>query len=295
MPPDRVLPAWLVEHAERFSATGGAPVAPRRAATVVLLRDGAAGVQAYTVRRAATMAFAAGMHAFPGGSVDPRDAEVALDWVGPTPAEWAARLGLDGDVAAARGVVSATVRELFEETGVLLAGAGADGAVVGDVSGDDWEADRRALARHEVGLAELLAARGLRLRGDLLRPWARWITPEFEPRRYDTFFFLAALPDGQVTRDVGGEADRTDWLRPADAVAEHAAGRMAMLPPTAVTLAGLAELAAGGDRVGALLSADRPGGAIVPVTPRVVLGGPVARLVLPGEPGYGPDPENSAP
>ena len=80
---------------------------------------------------------------------------------------------------------------------MLLAGADAD-TVVGDVSGADWERARLALIARELGFAELLDRHGLVLRSDLLVPWARWITPEFEPRRFDTYFFLAALPEGQV-------------------------------------------------------------------------------------------------
>ena len=96
----------------------------------------------FAIRRVTTMAFAAGMYAFPGGAVDPRDFTVELDWAGPPPAEWAARLGLDE--AAAKAVLCAAVREVFEESGVLLAGPDPT-TVVGDVSGDDWEAARVAL------------------------------------------------------------------------------------------------------------------------------------------------------
>jgi 8-oxo-dGTP pyrophosphatase MutT (NUDIX family) len=137
--------------------------------------------------------------------------------------------------AEAGAVVRAAAREVFEEAGVLLAGP-RPGTVVGDVSGPGWEADRRSLAAHDLAFSDLLTRRGLRLRDDLLTGWARWITPEFEPRRFDTYFFLAVLPEGQRTRDVSGEADRTAWLSPADAVAGHAAGDLPMLPPTVVTL-----------------------------------------------------------
>src|SRR5207249_4547086 len=78
------------------------------------------------------------------------------------------------------------------------------------------------------------------LRADLLRPWAHWITPELEPKRFDTRFFVAALPTGQRTRDVGGEADRVAWVRPGDALAAADSGAMGMLPPTAFTLSELA-------------------------------------------------------
>jgi 8-oxo-dGTP pyrophosphatase MutT (NUDIX family) len=128
-------------------------------------------------------------------------------------------------------VVCAAVRETFEETGVLLAGPDPH-SVVADTTGAEWEAERSALVTRELAFADFLARRALVLRSDLLAPWARWITPEFEERRYDTWFFLARLPPGQRARDVSGEADRTAWLRPADAVAGYDRGEMTMLPPT---------------------------------------------------------------
>jgi 8-oxo-dGTP pyrophosphatase MutT (NUDIX family) len=127
------------------------------------------------------------------------------------------------------------VRETFEEAGVLLAGLDG-GDVVPDVAGDDWEEQRQALLTRDLSLAELLAGRGLAVRSDLLRPFAHWITPPVEPRRYDTKFFAAALPAGQHARDVSGEADEVAWLRPEGALAEMAAGTRPMLPPTIHTL-----------------------------------------------------------
>ncbi|MFG3421982.1 NUDIX domain-containing protein [Micromonospora sp. NPDC048063] len=254
-------PPALVEHARRFRAEGATPAAPRVAATVLLLRPAGDDFEVYLIRRVAAMAFG-GMYAFPGGGVDPSDSQAHLDWAGPTPAGWAERLGLTP--AAAQAVVCAAAREVFEEAGVLLAGPDA-GAVVGDVSGDDWEDDRVALEQRRGGFADLLARRGLTLRSDLLLPWSRWITPEFEPRRFDTYFFVALLPEGQRTRDVSGEADHTLWIRPADALARAEAGELTMLPPTLVTLA---QVAAGGDLAGvAAAAATRD--AATPVTPRL--------------------------
>jgi 8-oxo-dGTP pyrophosphatase MutT (NUDIX family) len=209
----------LVARAERFAASGAAPVPARLAATVPLLRPGAGGgVEVYLVRRAASMAFAASMYAFPGGVVDP------VDHAGAPPggaADWAVRLGLPA--AQARAVVRAALREVTEETGVRLAAAD-------------------------------------------LAPWTRWVTPEFEPRRYDTYFFLAALPAGQDPEDLGGEADEVGWMRPADALAELTAGRIAMLPPTSVTLRELA----GYGSVGAALAATAGRDAATPILPRAV-------------------------
>jgi 8-oxo-dGTP pyrophosphatase MutT (NUDIX family) len=213
---------------------------PRQAATVLLLRDGVSGLEVYLLRRTKGMPFAGGMTAYPGGGVDPRDGDTEIGWAGPSPAQWATAFGCDERVA--RELVCAVVRETFEEAGVLLAGT-QDGAVVPDVSGDDWEEQRQALLTRELSLAELLAGRGLVLRSDLLRPFAHWITPPVEPRRYDTKFFAAALPVGQEARHVSGEADEADWLTPSAALTELSAGARPMLPPTIHTLGQLAPFA----------------------------------------------------
>ncbi|MEV8551888.1 NUDIX hydrolase [Streptomyces glaucescens] len=209
------------------------PVRPRRAATVMLLKDTGSGPTVHMLRRRASMAFAGGAYAYPGGGVDPRDDERHVRWAGPTRAWWAGRLGVDE--TAAQAIVCAAVRETYEEAGVLLAGPTPD-TVVGDTTGDDWEADRAALVARDLSFAEFLDRRGLVLRSDLLGAWTRWITPEFEPRRYDTWFFVAALPEGQRTRDVSSEADRTVWIRPADAAAAYDEGELLMMPPTIATL-----------------------------------------------------------
>lgn len=210
---------------------------PKQAATVLLLRDGEPGLEVYLLRRTKGMPFAGGMTAYPGGGVDPRDGDTETGWAGPDPVQWATAFGCDERTA--RELVCAAVRETFEEAGVLLAGP-PGGGVVPDVSGDEWERQRQGLLSRELSLAELLADRGLVLRSDLLRPFAHWITPPVEPRRYDTKFFAAALPVGQEARDVSGEADEAAWLRPADALAELDAGRRPMLPPTSHTLGQLA-------------------------------------------------------
>ncbi|MFE5814096.1 NUDIX hydrolase [Streptomyces sp. NPDC056479] len=214
------------------------PVAPKRAATVMLLRntstDTATGTApaVHMLRRRSSMAFAGGAYAYPGGGVDPRD-EQQIRWAGPTRAWWAQRLGVTE--AEAQAIVCAAVRETYEEAGVLLAGP-TDDSVIGDTTGDDWEADRAALVARDVSFAEFLDRRGLALRSDLLGAWTRWITPEFEPRRYDTWFFVAALPQGQRTRNASTEADRTVWIRPTDAAASYDKGELLMMPPTIATL-----------------------------------------------------------
>jgi 8-oxo-dGTP pyrophosphatase MutT (NUDIX family) len=202
-------------------------VAPARdAATVVLLRQSASGSEVFLLRRQPTMAFASGMHVFPGGGTQASDQE-PTPWIGPPPEMWAEAFRCP--VPLARALVIAAVRETFEETGVLLAGPDAD-----TVTGTPADAGhlRTALERHEVSLAEVLIDRGLHVRSDLLAPWAHWITPEFEPRRFDTRFFVAVLPDGQTIGHTAGEADAADWHLLSDVIAGARAGRLAMMAPT---------------------------------------------------------------
>lgn len=250
------------EQAGEYLAGRRAVAEPRDAASVLLLRAAAGqpGTEVYMLRRARSMKFAPGASAFPGGSVDPRDAEDEVAWAGPDAAAWGELL--DAPPSLARALVCAAVRETFEESGVLLAGPAA-GTLVADTSGADWEADRTALLDRSLSLAQLLARRGLMLRSDLLRPWARWITPVTEARRYDTRFFAAALPPGQRTRDVGGEAEQVAWTRPADALQAARERELFLLPPTTACLAGLARY----PDVTAALTAEH---SMRPVTPAVV-------------------------
>jgi 8-oxo-dGTP pyrophosphatase MutT (NUDIX family) len=199
------------------------------------------------------MAFAAGAYVYPGGGVDPRDDDRLVGWAGPGLDVWAGRLGVDEP--SAQAIVCAAVRETYEEAGVLLAGDGA-GTLVGDTTGDDWEADRLALVGHDLSFAEFLERRGLVLRSDLLGAWARWITPEFEPRRYDTWFFVAALPAGQRTRNASTEADRTVWIRPAAAIEAYESGELLMMPPTVATLRALCSYGSAADALAGAAEQD---------------------------------------
>ncbi|MCM3924736.1 NUDIX hydrolase, partial [Frankia sp. AiPs1] len=147
-------------------------------------------------------------------------------------------------------------------------------------------AARRALERHELGLSELLRRHDLALRADLLAPWARWVTPEIEPRRYDTRFFVAALPGGQSPEQPSGEADRMEWMRPVDALERHAAGALGMLPPTAFTLAELSEH----HDVASVLAAAHARD-LSPIMPKILVSGGEAHLLLPHDEAYDPPDE----
>ena len=274
----------VAENAKAVLSGARAPAEPRDVATVMLLRQSAAGLEVYMLRRQASMAFAAGAYVFPGGSVDARDADEEVAWSGPDAAEWG-RI-FDAPPTLARALVCAAVRETFEESGVLLAGESVD-SVVADTTSEDWEADRRALLDHSISLAELLGRRRLVLRADLLRPWARWITPVVEPRRFDTRFFAAALPPGQRTRDVGGEASEVAWVRPADGLAAGRRGEIRLFPPTMVSLSELAEC---GD-LETVLSGPRH---VAPIVPEVHEREGAVFLTVPGLSGF-PSRQDGAP
>jgi 8-oxo-dGTP pyrophosphatase MutT (NUDIX family) len=226
------LPAQLVEHAREFAEGRRTPTEPRDAATVVLMRAGSNGLELYLLRRHTTMAFAGGMCVFPGGGVDRRDFDHLVAWAGPEPAAWAEQLRTSAEMA--RALVCAAVRETFEESGVLLAGPSAS-EVVADLTGDDWERDRRALEAKELPFTAFLDRRGLVLRSDLLGTWAAWCTPEFEPKRFRTWFFVATLPQGQRTRDVSSESSAVTWMSPLGACDAADAHELVMMPPTYVT------------------------------------------------------------
>ncbi|HEX3783385.1 MAG TPA: NUDIX hydrolase [Pseudonocardiaceae bacterium] len=266
MPKDFALPEGIP-----LSKPTATPLPIRDAATVVLLRDGAAGLEVFLLRRVLGMAFAGGMTVFPGGGVDPRDAEASPAWAGPGVGWWAERFAVAPELA--RALVCAAVRETFEESGVLLAGPDAD-SVVADTR--PFAAARAALVDRSLSFAEFLTEAGLVLRADLLRPWANWLTPAEEPRRYDTRFFLAELPAGQRADGETTEADQAGWHTPADAIEDWKAGRRGLLAPTWITLADLAEL----DSVGAAMAEFRQ---IDKIVPKVIREGDSLRVVLPGD------------
>ena len=218
------------------------PLPTRPAATVMLVRDVPGGLKIFLMRRHSQMEFAPGVIVFPGGGVDDRDRNADLGklgaWAGPPPQWWAQRFGIEPDLAAA--LVCAAARETFEESGVLFAGPADDpDGIVRDAS--VYADARRALDDRTLSFADFLRTENLVLRSDLLRPWANWVTPEAErTRRYDTYFFVGALPEGQRADGENTESDRAGWALPQDAIGDFEAGRNILLPPTWTQLDSLA-------------------------------------------------------
>lgn len=263
--------------ADKVSSGGFVPVAPRQAATVLLVRDSAEGPEVLLLRRHGRSGFAAGAWVFPGGTVDEGDHDALVDRLdGPTPMQWADRLGVD-DPAAAVAFVVAAVREAFEETGILLARLSDDATNPGGREG--LEIARRALLADVVDLRQVVVSRSLRVAADELIYLAHWITPEPEPRRYDTRFFLGRVPADAVCEPHEEEMTESVWLTPSAAVRFFEEGSLRMLPPTVHTLRRLAEFGSVDEIFAAL--ADAPVPAILPVM-RVVPDGVTIELPAPG-------------
>ncbi len=208
----------LVARARAYRESGGIPVPAKASATVILLRDSSQQLEVFMIRRHRGMLFAGGMYVFPGGVVDTAD-----------------HVGRDDEDAHA----FAAIRETFEECGVLLASRA-------DLDSSTLEADRLALIEHRATFDDVLARHQAVAQPHLLRPWSRWITPEFEPRRYDTHFYVAIAP-AHDARFVGGEADAAQWVAPASAVNAQRSGDWLLMPPTEWTLRELATFSSAAD------------------------------------------------
>lgn len=178
---------------------------------MVLVRDAPRGTETYLTYRGGESPL--GKVAFPGGSIEEGDDGTSAAWYGPAPAAWAKSLGIDDPQLARRHVVAA-IRELFEETGILLAGPD-ESTLLEANRGPEWMAARTAIAGRDTLFLELLSRRGLGLRTDLLRPLSNWQTADFALRRFDTRYFAAVQPVGQETSLLEGKGIWGQWRHAA--------------------------------------------------------------------------------
>jgi 8-oxo-dGTP pyrophosphatase MutT (NUDIX family) len=210
------------------------------ASTLLLVRDTDGGIEVFMVRRPGAADFG-GMYVFPGGKVDAADADAAHLCANLSDAAASSRLGIE---AGGLAYWVAAIRESFEEAGVLLARRAADDERQGDAMVDCTAADvearygeyRQAMHDGQVTFTELCDAEGLQLAADAVHYFSHWITPKGPPRRYDTRFFLARMPENQ--RPTHHEEELTDgvWIRPANALEHHDTGLWRMIVPTLTTL-----------------------------------------------------------
>jgi 8-oxo-dGTP pyrophosphatase MutT (NUDIX family) len=253
MIPAERLPAGF---AERLDSPPSDPAPARPAATAVLLRDSAAGPEVLLMKRLRSAGFVPGAYVFPGGRVDLADADPGL-------IERAD--GLSPDTLPEPMFWLAALRETFEEAGVLLARDGR-GRELEDAVRDprlgEW---REVLLAGEATLLEMAESLGIRLALDEMVACAHWITPLVEPRRFDTHFFLARLPEGREVRPDPREMADAVWLAPAAALDRFQAGRLPMVFPTVATLESLAGYGSVAD-----ILADFRERPVAPVLPRLV-------------------------
>ena len=239
------------------------------ASTVIILRETEGGLETFLLCRHHQSGFMGGAHVFPGGKVDPSDKDAG--WrtrVDRSPEDITAQLG-ETDSEAGLALLVAAVRETFEEAGILLAGSAADA---------DLEAVRQRL--HEgAGFADLARDIDMTIDSMSLTPYARWITPKMESRRFDTRFYITVLPEGQRASHDGTETTSATWLRPASAIEDMFAGRIKLAPPTVRTLRWLAQFDDAKTVIADALSRKPP-----LVRPELITGEEGWFLALPGDP-----------
>jgi 8-oxo-dGTP pyrophosphatase MutT (NUDIX family) len=246
IPAERLPPGF----AEQIDQPPQRIAQPHPAATAVLIRDGASEPEVLLLKRQRSSGFVPGAYVFPGGRVDAEDARVP--WPGgtsePAPEYWIA-----------------AVREIFEETGVLLARSHTGEWPPTAAQSAELEAWREQLMSGSAHMAELLEKEQLTLDPSVIVYIAHWITPEAEPRRYDTRFFLAQVPAALEIRPDAREMTDALWIAPAAALQRFEDGQLPMVFPTVKTLQQLATF----DSARAALAAFRSG-EVRTILPRLV-------------------------
>jgi 8-oxo-dGTP pyrophosphatase MutT (NUDIX family) len=248
----------------------------------MLVRDSGAGIEVLMLRRNLSSTWVGGAYLFPGGAVD------AADGAAPFPARSTARddatasrlLGLAGGGLA---YFVAAVRECFEEAGILLASSGSGDAIdFGEAStAERFVEHRRRLNAGELTFADLCEVEDLRLATDGLYYFSHWITPEGSPRRYDTRFFVAQMPEGQHALHDDVEVIDSLWTSPTDALRRQAAGEIDMMFPTRKNLEALERFSATTELLDATARAEVP-----TILPKISVAEQGVRILLPGDEGY---------
>ena len=250
----------------------------RLASSVLLVKDTDAGVEVFMERRHQQSGFVGGAYVFPGGRLDPEDDLDPARCVGLDEQSARRQLGIESGGLAH---FVAAIRECFEEAGVLLAYA-RDGNLL-DFADPAVETRfkqlRDQLNAGTIGLPEIIEREGLQLATDRIAYWSHWITPIGEPRRYDTRFFIARAPEGQIAGHDDWELTDSAWVPPKEAIERAIRREWMVIFPTLMNLRALANHATADDAVA--WAAKQP----VPLPanlPKVWQG----RVVLPGDPGY---------
>ena len=207
---------------------------PRPAASVIMLRDGGDGLEVFLLKRHGLSDVLGGAYVFPGGKVDRADAglDAAAHLDEPAEVLHAALNEADIDAATAAGLYVAALREAFEESGVLFVQDASDGLA----------RQATALLREGRAFDEVLAELQLRLATRMVRPWSRWITPRLASvsnKRFDTRFFVSAVPTDQIARHDNHEATESVWLTPRAALTQYWDGQIQLAPPQIMTLSQL--------------------------------------------------------
>lgn len=250
------------------------PSTPRSAATILLLREGANGMEVLMVVRHHQIDFASGALVFPGGKLAPGDYDARL---------LTRCTGGDGWSAEQLALRVGAIREAFEESGILLARARGSAALIGAERATELGGRyRKALDAGALGMGDMLDTEDLVLACEELVPFAHWITPDFMPKRFDTHFYLAAAPAEQRAVHDGTEMVDSEWLRPADVLQLAAAGTRTLVPATLLNVQKLAQ----NTNVNAALSTARAQ-RIVTVSPKTVERPSGRVLQIPADAGYG--------
>lgn len=250
---------------------------PKPAATVILARDAHDGLEIFLMKRTTAVTFAKGMHVFPGGSLDAEDHSEEIH---------ALCHGLDDPVASLQLGVDqgglaywvAAVRECFEEAGLLLGYAkGQDTFDALEQKAQQLAAQRLALANNELSFAQMLQTEGLRIAADQLIYYSHWVTQPGRPRRYDTRFFVAQAPGGQIAMHDNSETVAHVWIKPSEALDRHKRGELDLMFPTIKTLESLTRF----HRVQDLLSyaKSRPQIPLMAPRPSVAKDGSIRNLI----------------